>query len=194
MAAYKNPRLIDMIGWESQWARVVGKSPPEQYVQGLSWECECKCAGKRKFFAAGYALRSGQVKSCGCLRGPAVSASYKKAKGVVPFNIKSGGYKHAAKKRGLEWSLPDDVALQLFLGNCYYCDSPPSSICRSVSGLDSMIFNGIDRVDSSKGYSAGNCVSCCPMCNIAKNNHSLEKFLMHAQKIVSHSVTRIACQ
>ena len=34
-------------------------------------------------------------------------------------------------------------------------------------------YNGIDRINNSKGYTIDNCVPCCFMCNYSKNNHSL---------------------
>lgn len=46
--------------------------------------------------------------------------------------------------------------------------------------------NGIDRIDSSKGYSDDNCVSCCSMCNLMKNNYSVYDFLNHINKISSY--------
>lgn len=36
--------------------------------------------------------------------------------------------------------------------------------------------NGIDRIDSSKGYTENNCVSCCKFCNYAKGDHLLDDF------------------
>jgi hypothetical protein len=38
-------------------------------------------------------------------------------------------------------------------------------------------FNGIDRVDNSKGYILGNCVPCCSWCNRAKADGTLAKFM-----------------
>lgn len=37
--------------------------------------------------------------------------------------------------------------------------------------------NGIDRVDSDKGYELDNCVPCCTMCNWMKMNYTKEEFL-----------------
>lgn len=43
--------------------------------------------------------------------------------------------------------------------------------------------NGIDRINSNKGYEKDNCVSCCPICNRMKLDLSLEDFYAHIEKI-----------
>lgn len=43
--------------------------------------------------------------------------------------------------------------------------------------LSKYVYGGIDRVDSSKGYTVDNCVSCCRECNVSKGTMSLEAFL-----------------
>jgi hypothetical protein len=47
-------------------------------------------------------------------------------------------------------------------------------------------YNGIDRVDSSMGYVAGNVVPCCSTCNRMKLDHSYDDFIAHIKKIVAH--------
>jgi hypothetical protein len=37
-------------------------------------------------------------------------------------------------------------------------------------------YNGVDRVNNKLGYTVGNCVSSCIVCNVAKNDSSLEDF------------------
>jgi 5-methylcytosine-specific restriction endonuclease McrA len=43
--------------------------------------------------------------------------------------------------------------------------------------------NGIDRIDSNKGYTMDNCVSCCWTCNRMKGNMTQQNFLEHISKI-----------
>lgn len=54
--------------------------------------------------------------------------------------------------------------------NCYYC---------GVEGP-----NGIDRIDSSRGYVEGNCVPCCKHCNYAKGNLSIGDFEKWLKRLV----------
>ena len=37
-------------------------------------------------------------------------------------------------------------------------------------------FNGVDRVNSNKGYILENCVSCCSWCNFSKSNRTVEEY------------------
>lgn len=78
-------------------------------------------------------------------------------------------FKTGAKQRKLSYTLTDDEAKELLHGNCYYCGKSHA--------------DGIDRVDSSKGYSSDNCVSCCSICNIMKNKFDSKTFFDHIKLI-----------
>jgi hypothetical protein len=92
-------------------------------------------------------------------------------------------YKSAsAKKRGLVWALTYFQASLLFQSNCHYCGDAPSRT--HVSGAGSPIkFNGIDRVDSDKGYEFDNCVPCCTTCNMMKMTMGKDVFLRQCARI-----------
>lgn len=45
--------------------------------------------------------------------------------------------------------------------------------------------NGVDRLDSTKGYFLANCVAACKRCNQGKNNMTVREFLAWVRKIVS---------
>ena len=47
-------------------------------------------------------------------------------------------------------------------------------------------YNGIDRVDSSKGYLPNNVVACCTTCNRMKLDHSRNEFITHLKSIIAH--------
>ena len=51
-------------------------------------------------------------------------------------------------------------------------------------------YNGIDRVDSSKGYEYNNVVSCCKNCNSAKMQLSIKEFKEHIIKIYNHFASK----
>ncbi len=70
--------------------------------------------------------------------------------------------------------------------NCHYCGQEPTFPERfknEFKNRDIVLFNGIDRVNSSKGYSLDNCVPCCTKCNIMKLNLDVNDFLNHVKKI-----------
>jgi hypothetical protein len=89
------------------------------------------------------------------------------------------------KKHGFFLSF--DYFNKLISSNCHYCGGEPEERDRwkTYSHKKQPIFkcNGIDRVDSSIGYTEENTVSCCSKCNIMKNVYSQEVFLNHITKI-----------
>ena len=64
---------------------------------------------------------------------------------------------------------------------CFYCGDINSSYLRDyrkgklVSDII-IYYNGIDRVDSNKGYIKTNTVVCCKRCNVAKSDMSVLEF------------------
>lgn len=79
-------------------------------------------------------------------------------------------YKSNAKVRNISWDLTDFEFLELVTKSCAYCGHTQE-------------YNGIDRIDSNKGYTINNCVPCCSWCNTMKLDHSLEEFLQHITNI-----------
>ena len=48
------------------------------------------------------------------------------------------------------------------------------------------IYNGIDRLDPTRGYIAKNVVPCCKTCNVAKLRMSREEFLNWVWRVAAH--------
>lgn len=95
-------------------------------------------------------------------------------------------YKRRAKSRHLAWMLSDVEVESLLSGDCHYCGDAPSNGTKSKRGERHngvLTYNGIDRVDSSLGYTKGNCVSCCRMCNLMKLNFPKDVFLAKVGRI-----------
>lgn len=98
------------------------------------------------------------------------SYSYEKFISDAHFRIRC--VKNGAKQRGYEYALTDEQAETLLRGACEYCGHK-----------DNDAFNGIDRVDNSQGYVAGNCVSACKTCNRMKLTASAEEFVQRCAHI-----------
>jgi hypothetical protein len=60
---------------------------------------------------------------------------------------------------------------------CHYCAGIPN---------DGERLNGLDRVDSEKGYTDANTVPCCPTCNAMKGPFSVDVFLSNVRAIYAH--------
>ena len=77
------------------------------------------------------------------------------------------------KEQNREFALTKDDYLNLTSSFCVYCRVPSSS----------QHTNGIDRIDSSKGHTIDNCVTCCAQCNYMKNRYTKLEFIGKCEKI-----------
>lgn len=101
-------------------------------------------------------------------------------------------YRTRSKTKKLEFSLTFDYFKELVTNNCHYCNLAPNK-CRkdrakSRMGISRIYFNGIDRLDSSQGYTIENTVSCCEDCNKAKRNLSYTQFLNLIKRIYEFKI------
>lgn len=129
------------------------------------WLCECECGNKHEVQIAH--LNSGNVRSCGCL------SKVEDAE----LNNKYYHYGYDAKRRGYKFDLSKEDFKLLIDTPCHYCGSDTTR-------------NGIDRIDSTHGYTLDNCVSCCKICNRMKMDIDYEKFTRHVQRIYRYRVER----
>lgn len=91
--------------------------------------------------------------------------------------------KTLAKQRGKDWTLTLDEFSRLIGDTCFYCGSLGTER-KSWDGKSTEILCGIDRVDSSFGYTAENIVPCCGVCNRAKHTMSQQEFLLWIKRLV----------
>lgn len=108
------------------------------------------------------------------------------------INIWYTSYKYGAKNRNLEFNLSIEDFLDLIKKPCVYCGQPAPE--RTVSAHKKNSYNiiaqGIDRIDSSKGYSKENCVPCCTICNRMKLDLSKTEFLDKISQIYNFSIEK----
>ena len=97
-------------------------------------------------------------------------------------------YRSAAKKRNLEWGLTESQFYNLIKENCKYCNRKPEERNLHYGKDNSRKVNGIDRIDSNKGYTIDNCVPCCEICNRMKTNLDLNTFLNTIKNIYNFSI------
>lgn len=148
------------------------------------WNCLCDC-GKYKIVGSNRLLK-GKIKSCGC-----GSADHGKLpEGDAHINYLLRHYVEGAKNRNLSFELTRDEFKALLSGCCYYCGVPPNNHSKKRQFQNGIfIHNGIDRLDNTKGYVKGNCVSCCKICNKAKHALSLEEFTKWLDQITRYRVS-----
>ena len=163
---------------------VDGFSHIKQYANGRTqamWNVTCSCGTKKTVY--GNNMLNGSVRACGCLRKEGFN---KKEYGEASFNSRYGMYKKSAERRSFEFNLTKEEFKSLVLQNCSYCGSAPSNVHQATHCNGSFVGNGVDRVNSLKGYTVENCVPCCKKCNHMKLNYSVDEFIGHMQKILQH--------
>jgi hypothetical protein len=118
---------------------------------------------------------------------PVCRSSHAKLKyGEATFNAIYNRYKGGAKKKGLEFKITKNKFKIIAKEKCFYCGKTPSNTKASLYNNGDFIYNGIDRIDSSKGYVMGNIVSCCKDCNYAKNILSQKDFYKLIENIYNN--------
>ena len=162
------------------------------------WECLCDC-GNIKEVATGH-LRDGNTRSCGCLHKEAArrnsvisrvkaTEANKKPYGEASFNSLYMNYHRNANKRNLIMDLTKDEFRRLTKQDCFYCGVGPNQVWlrkqtnpkHKTNG--EYVYNGIDRMDSNKGYTIDNVVPCCFKCNEAKNSLNVKEFYSYIVKV-----------
>lgn len=147
------------------------------------WLCQCKCGNTAVI--RGTHLRSGNNQSCGCYQQDNRS-KYSLPKGRASANTLYSIYKWNANKRSISWGLSKEEFFRLAQMLCFYCGAKPKQRYKNSGGNGAYIHNGIDRVDSNKGYTSENCVSCCKHCNRAKWDRDVEEFLEWIETVHNH--------
>lgn len=158
-----------------RFGRLTAREVSHRKYQKVIWRCECEC-GEECFVAAGH-LVSGHTTNCGCVRAEKVKAFNATRKGRPISHWTSSiiaMLKGRAKAIHVEMLLNKEDIQELCLSDCTYCGMPPSNALKRAA--DVVLYQGIDRIDSSIGYVRSNCAPCCKRCNIAKNDMSLSDF------------------
>jgi len=139
------------------------------------WNYVCEC-GNTGIVSSSDVKR---MESCGCNR----------RKHYDTFlTAKYLHYKNGAKKRGIEFNLSKDFFNEKINEICFYCGKSSSNIYKNKTTKETYFYNGIDRIDSKKGYTINNVVSCCSTCNIVKLAMPREEFLKWIEKVYNHSI------
>ena len=165
--AIANSLTIDLVGKRYGRLLVIKKSGHKH--QKITWECLCDCGSTAIILGA--SLKKGLTTSCGCFRRERISLPPSEA----AFNSVLLRMKRVAKSRGYEWKLSREEVKEITNQDCFYCGVSPAQINRS-SNNGNYIYNGIDRVDNTGGYTVDNVVACCRWCNYAKSTRTISEF------------------
>lgn len=152
----------------------------------IGWVCLCECGTTCNIVSQN--LRQGTTTSCGCYHKSICGENSRRLpKGISGSNMLFSSYRARAKEKSQDFSLSVERFREITSTGCHYCGKQPSQIIKpspktsrytedgSIHGQ--YVFNGIDRVDNSRGYVEGNVVPCCKICNRAKLDSSYEEFI-----------------
>jgi len=188
----RHPRLLDLRGKKFFELTVIREIEPDEFTIKSSpagktqikrrWLCRCTCGGQTH--SRQDELLSGRTRSCGCLRRKEMSAHPigRKEPGSSYIRYKFSYYRRNAEIARHTFQLSLEDFKSITAQNCHYCGqipemprNPSTRWARRVYN-ETVPCNGIDRADSSEGYSKENCVPCCHKCNIAKHKMSAQEF------------------
>jgi hypothetical protein len=152
------------------------------------WKVRCDC-GNEKIINSNRLLRLG-AKSCGCSR--------RGLKGERGFNNLYAKYRCRAKYIKVQFTLTKEEFRDLVVAPCYYCGILPEQKVYDDSNKQlteyinhcQFIYNGIDRKDCNAGYVLENCVTCCKVCNFAKNTKTKDEFITWINQIYKNLETK----
>lgn len=155
--------------------------------------CLCHYCNNEKIISGNVMHRR---RSCGCQQR---NSELWKSKGSrsMPWQLPKGeaarrnveyGYKRGAKKRNISYELTTEEFNEIISSECHYCGDKLTNT-KKGQGKTSGDFHytGIDRLDSSEGYTTSNVVACCWKCNNMKHTLSIDEFIEHIRKIYMHT-------
>lgn len=93
---------------------------------------------------------------------------------IENIKIHYSNYIRKADYARQSFELSQDMFEQIVKQPCYYCGI-----------VQDRGFNGVDRKDSTEGYTESNCVSCCKMCNYMKSSLAERVFLDRIEHILT---------
>lgn len=128
-------------------------------------------------------LKSGKTRSCGCGR-----------VNPEPWKVSAGKVYRGYNDGDLTFG----QFLELAKLDCHYCGAPPANqqgatgrgptrrhnhVAEERKPLYDYVYQGLDRVDSSRPHDLDNLVPCCISCNSAKMDMGYQEFLAHIRTI-----------
>jgi len=168
--------------------KVFGRGTVVKYIEqtknGVSrWGLKCECG--KYYECVRTNLIGGHTKSCGCLSDDVRRSRFSRPPGINSFNALYNSYRIRGKEVG-GFDLTKEEFRSLTSSNCFYCGCVPKTSIQPFRANGAYIFNGLDRVDSTVGYTKDNVVPCCTRCNFAKHRLTQTDFYKLIKTIYEH--------
>ena len=131
---------------------------------------KCRCGNIREI--TGRSIRSNRSTNCGCQKAIKLRGRQRIPKTDSAAWSVYSIYKRKSNLLKMQFNLTIDEFKEITLKNCYYCTQIPINRVQKHKYI--YYYNGIDRVDNSKGYVKENIVPCCQSCNTKKGAITLD--------------------
>ena len=169
-----------------------------EYIKNtrVKWLCQCECDNFK--IVTTRELKKGDTKSCGCLHKQSsilnVQKAIKKRTKHSPMITSARRVWRDSYNDGISF---DDFFL-LSQKKCFYCNSLPANqtnyFNEKINSKQSyknglFIYNGLDRLDSTKSHNIDNVVTCCFICNRAKRERSLNEFIAYIDNLITNRIS-----
>lgn len=171
---------------------VYGRWRVEGRVENSTRKVKARCLDCTRVYVVDlYSLRRKDRANIRCqsCSNKLISASNKLAPGMALVRHRLHEYKKSARIRGYSWDISGEFFQDLIFGACHFCGTGPSTLVEN--SWDSIVVNGIDRLDNSIGYQAENVVTCCKDCNYAKRALTERQFIDLCERVTRHNDNRI---
>jgi hypothetical protein len=172
----------DFIGFENVTYKVLEFDHADKRRK-LYYLCECKNCGSQHVVRKDNIIESTCGKCFKCV------GNSKTAGTDTVIRRHMDRYVSGAKSRNLIFELTFDEFKDITSKDCHYCGSKPTALKganRYNKTGTPVLLNGVDRIDSDKGYTLDNVVPCCGTCNLIKMDLKYDDFLNHIDKIHNH--------
>ena len=188
------PRFKDRVGDKYGRLTVISHSGKDHRNKHL-WLCLCECGNEKVVVSDN--LSSGKSNSCGCLKSEFLARKGNQYglyedREVALLKVQYSHLKRRNNLKGFSDVISFDEFCTISKSPCKYCglehskeieDRLNESKKQKRLSDHVLMCNGIDRVDSLKGYTKENSVPCCKYCNTDKNTMTDEEFYLWVRRV-----------
>lgn len=171
-----NIKVLERIQIQGSWNIKANK-----FVRKIKYKCSCLACGE--VFIRNSLSCSKRTLRCNCQK-------WLKDKLAIKRSVYID-YKKTAEKRHLNFELDFNIFCNVIIQNCFYCNTEPKNKKYNTRHKHVFLhYNGIDRIDSSVGYTKDNIVTCCPDCNRAKWQMSVDEYKIFIKRVYNRLIER----
>jgi hypothetical protein len=108
------------------------------------------------------------------------------------FNHLLRNYKQAARKRKHVFALTRKQFRRLTKLPCHYCSvaARQQHNRNDHPNRQPYLFNGLDRIDNSVGYTITNVIPCCTICNMLRGSLTYHEFIKRISLIAQNLISK----